>query len=302
MPACRAGLALPVAGEHRTGGGGSPTVQASASPTRGRAAAALILALALAACGGGERPRDAPPGLAAGSAELGPADLGFLSQAAYNDLAAIDLGRMARQESADPAVRALAARLVDEHRDSLQELRTMAGGYEVDLPEHLNAGRGAVDDRLSSLDGAAFDAQYLQQQIADHEVAQALYQNEADRGGDPALREFAQRWLPTLERRADELRALSDRLAGLPPAMAAPQAAPPPEPSPEAPAEAAPLPPPETLAPQDLAPEDVPPPEGDAGNPPAAPPPGGDMAPPPAEPPSTEPPAAQQPLPRIDVP
>jgi putative membrane protein len=224
------------------------------------APALLALALALAACNGGGPYREA----AAPGPGLDAADLNFLSQAIYGDIAAIDLGRMARRQAADPAVRDIARQLVAEHRDSVHELASLAESRAVDLPDSLNAGRAAVDDRLGDLSGPEFDVQYLQQQIADHEVAVTLYQNEADRGGDPELRDFAHRWLPTLERRADQLRALSDRLAGVPEPTPVPPA------SPAAPSSEAP---PAATPPPILAPEDLPPPGGDAGEPPPEQPP-----------------------------
>lgn len=261
-------------------------MQAPAHPSRARsriapAALGLSLALGIAACNGGgpfHRSESPPPTIAA-------ADLGFLSQATYADLAAIDLGRMAEDQATDPAVRDMAGRLVDEHRDSVRELAAIADRRSVDVPDRLNAGRAAVDDRLSAISGPEFDAQYLQQQIADHEVSLALFRNEADRGSDAELRDFAQRWLPTLEHRADQLRAMSDRLEGMsgppePPAAEPPamEAAPP-----QSPPAITPAPPP-----AEVTPEDLPPPGGDAGEPENGP--------------AANAPPAVGPPPRIDVP
>ena len=70
-----------------------------------------------------------------------------------------------------------------------------------------NTGGGPVV--LKQAKGAAFDDLYAAQQVGAHEEALGLLEDYATSGTDPALREFAGKAAPTVERHLDAARKLS---------------------------------------------------------------------------------------------
>ena len=64
---------------------------------------------------------------------------------------------------------------------------------------------------LAKQHGAAFDHAYIQGQIADHQAALTLFQQEATRGTDPALKTFAADALPTLRQHLDMANAVQGK-------------------------------------------------------------------------------------------
>jgi putative membrane protein len=53
--------------------------------------------------------------------------------------------------------------------------------------------------RLSAMSGNAFDAAYMQHMVQDHKKTVADFQKQAQSGSDPALKTFAQKYLPIIQ-------------------------------------------------------------------------------------------------------
>ncbi|HEV7372975.1 DUF4142 domain-containing protein [Arenibaculum sp.] len=197
----------------------------------GTVAAALI---SLAACSTGPEPELAPVAgttgatgaqAAAGTGASGVgtaptsaltvADQAFLTQAAYGGLAEVALGQLAMQRAASPDVRAFGQRMVEEHSRANAELVVLAEAKGMTPPTAPDEGRQAVVAALAALEGAEFDRQYLQQQLAEHQLAVALYDAEASGGTDPDVRTFASRWTPALRDHAGHIVTLMAPAVGM---------------------------------------------------------------------------------------
>ncbi|WP_167525312.1 DUF4142 domain-containing protein [Roseomonas genomospecies 6] len=189
-------------------------------------ALAAVSILALAACAG--EPNFVPPmgssgatssqagsGGTGASSTLSVADQSFLAQAAYGGFGEVALGTLAQRQGSSSTVRELGRRIAADHTQANQELARLAQSKGVSPPTAPDPGRQAVADALASLRGAEFDRQYLQQQLADHEVSIALFNAQAQGGTDPDIRAFAAKWLPGLQMHARDLRALGTPLARL---------------------------------------------------------------------------------------
>lgn len=72
----------------------------------------------------------------------------------------------------------------------------------------LSAEKTAMLNQLASASGPEFDRLYGQAQRMSHQEALALYQNYAQAGTDPALRQFAVSVIPHLEQHAADARRL----------------------------------------------------------------------------------------------
>lgn len=143
------------------------------------------------------------------------ADQAFITQAAYGGLSEVALGQLAQARSSDPNVQQLAAMLISEHGAANQELVALARSRGVTPPTAPDPGRQAVASALGGLQGTSFDAQYLPQQLAEHQVTIALFDAEARGGADPELRSFAARWLPSIQAHTQHIQRLSVRTAAM---------------------------------------------------------------------------------------
>jgi putative membrane protein len=55
-------------------------------------------------------------------------------------------------------------------------------------------------ERLGAMSGSAFDTAYMQHMVQDHRQTVAEFEKQAQSGSDPALKSFAQKYLPIIQR------------------------------------------------------------------------------------------------------
>jgi len=172
-----------------------------------RTPAAFVLSvlalLALAACA--QQQAVAPPP-AAGPAPLS-SDQNFVDRAALGTGTEVDLGRLARDRAASPAVRAFADRIITDHHQAHAHLsrigrRIQMAAMPVSPPPN----------RLAALSGTEFDRQFIADQVKNHQEAVQLFQAEAQTGEDPRLRKYASDTLPMLYRDLQQAQAIAARL------------------------------------------------------------------------------------------
>jgi len=137
----------------------------------------------------------AAPALAA----LSPADKQFATEAAQGGLAEVEMGQLAAQKASSPQVKQFAQRMVTDHTQANEELMQLGKAQNIDLPGQTDAKHKGEMGQLRDLNGAAFDRKYMQHQVQDHQKTVADFQKQAQSGSDPALKGFAQKYLPTLQ-------------------------------------------------------------------------------------------------------
>jgi putative membrane protein len=138
----------------------------------------------------------ASPAFAAG---VSSADQQFAKQAASGGMAEIQAAQLAQQRSASPQVRQFASRMISDHTDANNELQQIAQQESIDLPSAPDSRDAGAVKRLSGMNGSEFDQSYAQEELRDHQQVVALFRKEATSGSDQALKEFAQKTLPTLQ-------------------------------------------------------------------------------------------------------
>ena len=127
------------------------------------------------------------------------ADQQFARQAASGGMAEVQAAQLAQQRSASPQVRQFASRMATDHGAANDELQQIAQQESIDLPSRPDSKDMAGVKRLSGMNGAQFDQNYAQEELRDHQQTVALFRKEAESGKDQALKEFAQKTLPTLQ-------------------------------------------------------------------------------------------------------
>lgn len=162
--------------------------------------------LSLAACAG----LIASTAAAQSSANRMGSDNTFITKAAQGGAAEVELGKLADSNASSDKVKAFGRRMVADHSKANAELSNIASQKGVTVPSGLNAKDQATKDRLSKLNGAAFDRAYMEDMVKDHREDIAEFRKEANSGQDPDVKAFAQKTLPTLQ---EHLKLAEDALS-----------------------------------------------------------------------------------------
>jgi putative membrane protein len=126
-------------------------------------------------------------------------DSNWIMKAAQGGMAEVELGKLAQSRSSSDAVKQFGQRMVDDHSKANDELSRIAASKGVTLPTSLSAKDQATKDRLSKLNGDAFDRAYMNDMVKDHHADITEFQREANTGKDPDVKAFAGNTLPTLQ-------------------------------------------------------------------------------------------------------
>ena len=129
----------------------------------------------------------------------GSADQQFMHKAAQGGMAEVQLGNLAKDHASSQSVKTFGQQMVDDHTKAGNELKDLAAKKNVTLPTDLDAKDQAAMDRLSKLNGAAFDKAYMRDMVADHKKDVAEFQKEANSGKDSDVKDWASKTLPTLQ-------------------------------------------------------------------------------------------------------
>ena len=130
---------------------------------------------------------------------VAPTDAKFMKEAAHGGLAEVELGNLAKDKASNDQVKQFASRMVDDHSKANDELKTLAGNKNVQLPTTLDAKDQALKDRLSKLSGQEFDRAYMQAMVKDHRTDVNEFRKASTSAKDPDVKAFAAKTLPTLE-------------------------------------------------------------------------------------------------------
>lgn len=123
----------------------------------------------------------------------------------------VALAQMALNRGGGDAVKAFARRMVQDHNDANQRLAQIAADSGVPMPaDNPDSDARATQARLSQLSGAAFDREYLQAQLVDHQKTVTLLQWEMGNGQEPRLQRYAAATLPAVQ---DHLRHVQRLIA-----------------------------------------------------------------------------------------
>lgn len=162
------------------------------------------------------------PGTSAGAAGVsgesalsgGPvagADRLFMAEAANNNLAEIEAGRLVAGRTGDNAVRSFALQMERDHVGAHDELKRLASQKSVDLPNAVEGKARGQLNQLNSLSPPELESIFLRDFGIDaHQKAIGLFERQAREGQDPELKAFAER---TLARLREHL-ALAQQMQG----------------------------------------------------------------------------------------
>jgi putative membrane protein len=144
----------------------------------------------------------------ASRADEQPLDDNFLIKAAEGDHVEIEAGKLADKHAASPHVKEFAQRLVQDHQKNYDKLAALIKGRKIAIVSGTEKGNREEIDRLSKLQGAEFDREFIRWTVASHQKTIALFENQAKNGKNGDVRSFASESLPAIRehlKRAEEL-------------------------------------------------------------------------------------------------
>jgi len=110
----------------------------------------------------------------------------FVEKAAIANMAEIQLGQLAAERAQSAEVKEFAQMMVDEHTKALDELKQAAAAANATVPTALDEKHQKTQAKLSSLNGDAFDREYMKAMVKAHKDAANLLKKEAKEAGAPA--------------------------------------------------------------------------------------------------------------------
>ena len=123
----------------------------------------------------------------------------FASAAAQGGMAEVQLGQLAAQHAADPAVKEFGLRMVADHSRAGNELKSIASRKNLQLPADISSDQKSMVDKLSKLNGADFDKEYMSDMVKDHQEDADEFKTQAEGGSDADIKAFAAKTLPMIQ-------------------------------------------------------------------------------------------------------
>lgn len=126
-------------------------------------------------------------------------DQKFVDKAVEAGRAEVELSQLALQKSTNTKVRGFSQKMIEEHNKASLELKEIAQARSLKVPLEMDLEHAKALKKLESLEGANFDAYYIDLMVEDHEKNVSLFvAATADKTLDPKIQAFAQKTLPIL--------------------------------------------------------------------------------------------------------
>jgi predicted outer membrane protein len=163
----------------------------------------------------------------------------FVRKMAENSAAEIELGRMASQRGVDQEVKQFGSDMANDHARAADGLKQIAAQLGISVaPPQLDAEHRALADRLSKLNGTAFDRAYAEAMVDGHQKVLTLLEQHgggrinmtggggrtegthpvatggAAEKGQQVIAEWAAKTVPIVEAHLQRARLLQVRFAG----------------------------------------------------------------------------------------
>lgn len=135
----------------------------------------------------------------ASDAKLAHGDRKFVEEAAQGGLAEVQFGQLAAQKAESSEVKQFGQRMVDDHSKANDQLKQVASSKGLTLPTDLKSSDKREYDKLSKMNGADFDREYMKNMVSDHKKDVKEFQKEAKSAKDADVKSFASQTLPTLQ-------------------------------------------------------------------------------------------------------
>jgi putative membrane protein len=134
-------------------------------------------------------------------------DATFARRLVEHGLLKAELGKLAVQKGGSEQIRNIGQALIDDHDKWVKSLSKIAAENNIKLPDKMDQKRKAVVDRIAAASGPDFDRAFTRQVIRYQREDLSLLRDETANGTIAALRTWARKCIPGLERRVEAVQA-----------------------------------------------------------------------------------------------
>ena len=140
----------------------------------------------------------------------------------------VKLGELASTKGQNADVKAFGEMMVRDHTKAGDELKQLASKHNITPPAELDDDHRDKVDRLSKLQGAEFDREYMNTMVDDHEKTVNALEDRLDKEGDDAnprytpkrtdnafeteLNQWAAKTIPTVRQHLDKAKQIDQKL------------------------------------------------------------------------------------------
>jgi putative membrane protein len=124
--------------------------------------------------------------------QQGMIDQSFVKKALEGGTAEVQLGQLAQQKSQSEDVKQFGQKMVEDHTRLGDQMKPIAQQLGVKEPNGPSKKDKQLMAKLEGLSGQQFDQAYIQAMVKDHEKDLKEFQNEAQNGHDPNVKQAAQ--------------------------------------------------------------------------------------------------------------
>ncbi len=147
------------------------------------------------------------------SAMVNKQDADFAVKAADAGLAEIELGKLALEKATDQRIKDFAQQMVSDHQKANEELMAIATRLNITLPPVVSEDHVDKQRKLRDKSGEAFDEDYMDLMVKDHDRAVSLFEDAASDAKNADLKAFAAKTLPKLKMHFEEAKTLRDSIS-----------------------------------------------------------------------------------------
>ncbi len=127
-------------------------------------------------------------------------DRTFMDQASQINLTEISLGSYMRAHAATATAKNLGVSYARDHTAAQASLRTLALRLHVTLPTTPGSRSESLAARVEAQKGKNKDAAFAKASVGGHQAAIAIFMKEEGAGSNPAVKAYAARYLPMLQK------------------------------------------------------------------------------------------------------
>ncbi len=136
-------------------------------------------------------------------------DQQFVDLAAQTDMVEANLGQLAQDAASAQPVKDYGNMLVTDHTADFEQLKNAAQQANLTVPTAIDEQQNkTMIGPMHKLKGKAFDHRYIQDMIAGHTKAIAIYKKEAADAQNPSIKSYAETALPVLQKHLDGAKSI----------------------------------------------------------------------------------------------
>lgn len=103
------------------------------------------------------------------------------------------------RDSLGTSIRAFASKMITDHTNAQNDLKTLGTTVNATVSDSVDSMQTNQMDSLKMLSGRSYDSAYIISQIANHQAAVSLFQQESSQGNRTEVINYANKYLPVIQ-------------------------------------------------------------------------------------------------------